>query len=125
MHARRLALLAALATACASAKTASSRPPVSQAPASVAEPAAPAAPGVSIGLLFVVEPRDAQIFLDGEERGTVAGLAGTGGVLTLAPGIYQVSLHAPGYVTWRAEVAVRAGREKIEVRLVRREPARR
>jgi hypothetical protein len=47
------------------------------------------------------------------------------GVLGLAPGIYQVSLRAPGYVTWRAEVAVRAGREKIEVRLSRKEPAAR
>lgn len=120
MHARRVALLAALATGCASAKTASSRPPVSPAPAAVAEPAAPAAPGVSIGLLFVVEPRDAQIFLDGEERGTVAGLAATGGVLTLAPGIYQVSLKSPGYVTWRAEVAVRSARERIEVKLVKK-----
>ena len=44
-------------------------------------------------------------------------------MLGLAPGIYQVSLKAPGYVTWRAEVAVRAAREKIEVRLARKEPA--
>jgi hypothetical protein len=71
------------------------------------------------GLELSVEPASAEVLVDGEGRGVVSDLAS--GVLGLAPGIYQVSLQAPGYVTWRAEVAVRGGRERIEVRLARKE----
>lgn len=57
--------------------------------------------------------------MDGQPYGTVAELASRGGVLALAPGIYQVSLRAPGFATWRAEVAVRTGTESIRVKLSR------
>jgi hypothetical protein len=67
-----------------------------------------------------VDPRDAEIAIDGASRGTVAELEGSGGVLSLPPGIYQVSLKCPGYVTWRAEVAVRSAVERIDVRLVKK-----
>jgi hypothetical protein len=72
------------------------------------------------GLVFAVEPREAQISVDGQPYGTVADLAPRDGVLPLAPGIYQVSLKAPGYTTWRAEVAIRSGTEPIRVTLVRK-----
>jgi len=113
--------------ACAGGKAAP--PPAAQPPAPAAAPeqparaAAPAAPLPATGLELEVEPSSAEILVDGEARGAVSDLAS--GVLGLAPGIYQVSLRAPGYVTWRAEVAVRAARERIEVRLARKEPAAR
>jgi hypothetical protein len=119
MSARRLALLVLIA---AGAACASSPPVPSPAPAARTEapPTPAAAPLPAVGLEFVVEPGDAQIFLDGAERGTVADLAPSGFVLPLPPGIYQVSLRSAGYVTWRAEVAVRSQRERIEVTLVKK-----
>lgn len=94
-------------------------------PSPVAPAAAPAVRATSralpaTGLELAVQPASAQVFVDGEPRAVVADL--DGGVLGLPPGIYQVSLSAAGYATWRAEVAVRAGRERIEVQLARREP---
>jgi hypothetical protein len=65
-----------------------------------------------------VSPADAEISIDGAPRGAVADLADRSGLLPLAPGIYQVSLKAPGYVTWRAEVALGAKVETIKVNLV-------
>jgi hypothetical protein len=117
MPARRLALLAALSVACASAPA---RPPPSPAAPAAAPAPAPAAPAsaAATGLAFAVEPREARIAIDGESRGTIADLAG--GVLSLPPGIYQVSVSSPGYVTWRAEVAVRSAVERIDVRLVKK-----
>jgi hypothetical protein len=121
MPARRLAFVAALTAACASAPA---RPPPAPPPAAPASaPAAiPTAPpsAAATGLAFAVEPREALISIDGGARGTVADLAGSGGVLSLPPGIYQVSLASPGYVTWRAEVAVRSAVERIDVRLVKK-----
>lgn len=72
------------------------------------------------GLEFAVDPAAAEIFVDGQRRGTVDDLAATGGILALPPGIYQVSLKAAGRTTWRAEVAVGTARERIEVKLLRR-----
>ena len=120
MPARRLAFLAAVTAACASAPARPPPPPPpAAAPPAVAPAPAPAAPAPATGLAFSVEPRDARISVDGAPRGTVAEL-GTGGVLTLPPGIYQVSLASPGHVTWRAEVAVRSAVERIEVKLVKK-----
>jgi hypothetical protein len=124
----RLAVVsAALAlAACAGGKAA---PPAARSPLPASAPEPAAAPAAALpalpatGLEFAVEPATAEIFIDGEARGVVSDLSA--GVLGLAPGIYQVSLKAPGHVTWRAEVAVRASREKIEVRLARKEPGAR
>ncbi len=120
---RLAAVSAALAlAACAGGKAAP--PPAAASPAAPAPVAAPAARPLPVtGLELAVEPASAEILVDGESRGAVSALAS--GVLGLPPGIYQVSLKAPGYVTWRAEVAIRGGREKIEVRLARKEPAAR
>ncbi|HET6922747.1 MAG TPA: PEGA domain-containing protein [Anaeromyxobacteraceae bacterium] len=112
------AILAAAAMACASAPRPPPAPTSAPAPSPAAvAPRAPSAP--ETGLLFDVEPAEVQIAVDGRLQGTVAELASRGGVLPLAPGIYQVSLRAPGYATWRAEVAVRAGSEPIRVRLTK------
>jgi hypothetical protein len=120
-----LAVLAAGALACATGPKPTGAPPASAtpapsagAPAAVEAPRAPNAP--STGLVFAVEPADAQIAIDGAPHGTVADLAAQGGLLPLAPGIYQVSLKAPGYATWRAEVALGASNETIRVNLVKR-----
>lgn len=128
MSAFRLATVsAALAlAACAGGKAAA--PPVA-AGAAVEDAgpavavAAQAAQLPATGLELSVEPASAEIFVDGDSRGVVADLSS--GILGLAPGIYQVSLKAPGHVTWRAEVAVRAGREKIAVRLATKDAAAR
>jgi hypothetical protein len=122
----RIAAVAALSlAACAGGKAGPSpggRPPEPTAAAEVpASAAAAAKPLPATGLELLVEPASTEVLVDGESRAVVSDLPS--GVLGLAPGIYQVSLTAPGYVTWRAEVAVRAAREKIEVRLARKEPA--
>jgi hypothetical protein len=129
-----LALAAAGALACASAP----RPPVATAPApapvspaaeaTTAAPQPATAPGtaprapdaIDSGLAFSVEPAEAEIAIDGRAVGTVADLSTNGGLLRLAPGIYQVSLKATGFVTWRAEVALRSGTETIRVKLARK-----
>jgi hypothetical protein len=102
--------------------------PAAASQAASAEPAAPAAPAeeprapdaIATGLVFAVAPQEAQISIDGSPRGAVADLSSRGGLLPLAPGIYQVSLKAPGYATWRAEVALRTGTETIRVNLARK-----
>ncbi len=83
-------------------------------------PALPDAVASSPGLRFLVEPKEAEVIIDGESRGTVEGLGPNGGFIQLQPGLYQVSLKRPGFVTWRAEVAVREGPEPIQVTLVRK-----
>jgi len=125
MHTRLLLVALLALAACAGGKVV---PPAAPAAAPVTTPAAAApvaapSPLAVSGLEFVVEPATAQILVDGDRRGSVAELAS--GVLGLAPGIYQVSLSAPGYVPWRAEVAIRTGRERIEVTLARRGPGER
>jgi len=119
---RLAAVSAALAlAACAAGKAA---PPAGSPPAAAPATLAPAAASLpATGLELLVEPAGAEVLVDGESRGAVSALAS--GVLGLPPGIYQVSLKAPGYATWRAEVAVRSGRERIEVRLAKKEPAAR
>jgi len=125
---RLTAMVAAVALGCASAPGPVATPlpvgqpqPVTTAPQP--EPTGDAiqgAPAIDSGLVFTVEPADAEILIDGRPAGTVAGLGEAGGILRLAPGIYQVSLKAAGYVTWRAEVALRAGTETIRVKLARK-----
>ncbi len=116
------AILAAAAMACASAPPppppAPTPTPAPSPPPAAPAPRAPSAP--ETGLLFEMKPAEAQIAVDGQPYGTVADLASRGGVLALAPGIYQVSLRAPGYATWRAEVAVRTGSEPIRVKLTKK-----
>jgi len=113
-------LVVAASLACASAP----KPAPAPAPAPAAAPApapTPRAPAAAVtGLVFAVEPRQAQISVDGRPYGTMADLAARDGLLPLAPGIYQVSLKAPGYATWRAEVAIRSGTEPIRVTLVKK-----
>ncbi len=127
MSASRLAVAAAslALAACAGGKAAPGASSTPTTPGAAAEPAPMAEPRPlpATGLELSVEPASAEVLVDGETRGVVSDLAS--GVLGLAPGIYQVSLKAPGYVTWRAEVAVRSGREKIAVRLSPKEPAAR
>ncbi len=128
MTVSRLAVVvAALAlAACAGGKAApppAAKSPVAAAAAETPAPAVAPKPLPMTGLELSVDPASAEVLVDGETRGLVSELAS--GVLALPPGIYQVSLKASGYVTWRAEVAVRAGREKIDVRLARKEPAAR
>ncbi len=129
MPVARIAVVAALLALAACAGGKAAPPPAAKAPLPAAAPevpspaAAAAKPLPATGLELLVEPATAEVLVDGEPRGVVSELSS--GVLGLPPGIYQVSLKAPGYATWRAEVAVRAGRERIEVRLSRKEPAAR
>jgi len=127
LHWSVLAFAAAVSVGCASTQkpAALDAPAAAQAAAPAPAPAPPAgaprAPdGAVTGLVFSVEPPEAQISIDGAPRGAVADLADGQRLLPLAPGIYQVSLKAPGYVTWRAEVALRAGTETIRVNLARK-----
>lgn len=124
-HATLLALVAAVTLGCASAPRPAATPVAAQPAPSTQQAPPPAvtrlAPGVAESALrFVVTPPEAEIAIDGNAAGRVADLAAQGGLLSLAPGIYQVSLKAPGYVTWRAEVALRAGTETIRVTLAKK-----
>lgn len=90
-------------------------PPPAPAPAEPAPASSPAPEVQGPGLSFEVEPPDAELILDGESRGPVPQ-----GVLLLPPGVYQVSLKASGYATWRAEVSVGTRVERVKVQLPRR-----
>jgi len=120
IHCSLLALLVAGTLGCAAAQ----KPSAATSPATAPTPAlsaAPRAPDAAVtGLLFAVDPAAAEISIDGAPRGAVADLADRNGLLPLPPGIYQVSLKAPGFVTWRAEVALGAKVESIKVNLVRK-----
>ena len=70
---------------------------------------------------FSVDPDGAQIYVDGKPMGKVSELRALGGVLKIAPGIYQVSLRLAGYETWRAEVSVGEGTQTIQVALQRKQ----
>ncbi len=112
-----------LIAACASARPQPEpAPPPRLPPAPVAIGATPeAAPEPLAGIRFSVEPRDAQLFINGRSVGTVAGLKESGTV-RLSPGLYRVSVERVGFQTWRAEVAVRGGVEPIDVRLLQLQP---
>jgi hypothetical protein len=121
-----LALLVAGSLGCATAQKPAAAPAAAPVTAPASAPAAPPGPAprapdaAVTGLLFAVDPPAAEISIDGAPRGAVADLADRNGLLPLAPGIYQVSLKAPGFVTWRAEVALGTKVESIKVNLVRK-----
>lgn len=94
-----------------------------QDPEAVATPQATSAaesngPTPGGGLRFEVEPRFAVLEVNGTPHGTVSALNEGSGVLKLKPGLYQVSLKAPGYLTWRAEVSVDQAEQPLQVTLV-------
>jgi hypothetical protein len=64
-----------------------------------------------------VQPGDAEIVIDDQSKGRVSDYEG--GFLSLAPGIYQITLKARGHKAWRAEVAVKAQAEPLQVQLER------
>ena len=66
---------------------------------------------------MTVEPADAELIIDGESYGPVSQLETENGLLSLKPGIYQVALKKPGYISWRAEVTVNEEPEKLQVSL--------
>jgi hypothetical protein len=118
-----LAVLVVASLGCATAQKPPAQAGQGGAPSvtSPAAPGAPRAPDAAVtGLRFNVDPPDAQISIDGAPRGAVGELADRQGLLPLAPGIYQVSLKAPGFVTWRAEVALGATVETLKVSLVKK-----
>jgi hypothetical protein len=69
------------------------------------------------GICLHVEPSDAEIVIDEEPKGRVSDYEG--GFLALAPGIYQITLKARGHKPWRAEVAVKARAEPLQIELER------
>jgi hypothetical protein len=79
----------------------------------------PVAQSTEPGLKLDVQPGDAELIIDGQSLGPVTKI-GPGGVVALKPGIYQVSLKARGYQTWRAEVTVGEKNELLKVALVKR-----
>jgi len=72
------------------------------------------------GLKIDVKPEDAELFIDGKNFGPVTKMSVTNGVLSLKPGVYQVSLKRDGFQTWRAEVAVGQKTELLHVELIQR-----
>jgi hypothetical protein len=72
------------------------------------------------GIKIDVQPQDAELVIDGQSYGRVADMHVANGVLSLKPGLYQVSLKRDGYQTWRAEVTVGEKSELLQVALVKR-----
>ncbi|RKH06029.1 PEGA domain-containing protein [Corallococcus sp. CA047B] len=66
------------------------------------------------GLRFDVMPEGARVFVDGRAVGFARQLES---LVTLAPGVHQVSVRAAGHATWRAEVMVGDRPEPIQVTL--------
>ena len=80
---------------------------------------APPTCGTTAGICFSVVPSEAEITVNGASKGRVSEQAH--GFLALAPGIYQITLTAPGCRTWRAEVAVKEMGEPLVVELEKRD----
>ena len=94
------------------------------APSAEPTPPPPAAEQVMVadepGIKIDVQPPDAELVIDGQSYGRVAEMRVPNGVLSLKPGLYQVSLKREGYLTWRAEVTVGDKSELLKVALVKR-----
>ncbi len=69
------------------------------------------------GVWLRVTPADAELLVDGESFGPATGLHPTEGFLQLDPGIHQIVVRKEGFTTWRAEVAVKADTEPIDITL--------
>ncbi len=115
---------------CCLAACAAPRAPVASTVPGNAVPARPvpppplppvAAPGT--GIRFRIDPPDSEILLNGHDVGPAARL-GSDGALRLDPGLYRVTLRHEGFETWRAEVAVHSGFERLQVQLVKRSESR-
>ena len=79
-----------------------------------------AAPTNTQGLLrFECEPTDAEVYLDGQSRGTVAQLRAGGG-LQVAMGLQRIELRRRGYVPFRVELVIGRTPETIRVHLRRK-----
>lgn len=72
------------------------------------------------GFRLDVDPSDAELTVDGKELGPVNAVPLTDGVLSLDPGVHQISLQRKGYQTWRAEVSLGNQVEALKVNLVKR-----
>lgn len=109
-----LAVIAAVAIACGG-KSADTATPTASSPAGDDEPdPVPTGPGLRV----TVVPGEAEVVVDGESKGPASGLPE---VMALESGIHQILIQAPGYQTWRAEVAIRDAVEAIKVTLERAE----
>jgi len=62
-------------------------------------------------LKFRVQPESAEIYVDGDYRGTVEGWVE--GAVPLEAGEHRVKIAADGYITRRFDVEVGAGRSKV------------
>ena len=110
----RRALTSLLGAGSLACTTAATRPaPI----ASVPPPPAAAACATEAGICLEVEPDDAEIVVNEESKGRVSDHEG--GFLALEPGIYQITLKARGHKPWRAEVAVKARAEPLQIELER------
>ncbi len=67
------------------------------------------------GLVFDVEPADAEVEIDGSMHGPAGQLPST---VELPPGAHQIIIRKEGFQTWRGEVEITARTERIQVRLV-------
>lgn len=106
--------------ACSSPREASVPPVVAATtPTPAIAPTCPPAPG----LCLTIEPSDTILEVDGEVVGPITSLGETPPhFVPRPPGIYQITLKRPGFVTWRGEVSVRDSPERIDVSLTAATP---
>jgi len=69
------------------------------------------------GLCFRVTPPTAALTINGEAAGTIQDLVNDNFFMKRPRGIYQISVSAEGFVTWRAEVSISESVETISVNL--------
>lgn len=97
-------------------------PPAFTAPEPEPDPPPPFECPASRGLCFRVVPPSAELTVNDDTHGRLDEIGQDGQLfLELAAGIYQVTLRAPEYETWRGEVSVQDQTEMIEVTLTPRE----
>jgi hypothetical protein len=61
------------------------------------------------GVTLEISPENAEVFVDGQDVGTVADFDGTNGPLNLTAGQHHIELSAPGYVPLAMDVNVVPG----------------
>ena len=76
-------------------------------------PAADAPAKARQGVRIHIEPSDAIVFVDGQQKDLAAGT----GFVELEPGLHEVMVQRDGYKTWRAEVTVGEKVELLDLKL--------
>jgi hypothetical protein len=68
-------------------------------------------------VIFKVEPKKAQVFIDGVERGLARDFDGTPAILELPEGVHLIELRHPDYETFHTKIYLSDTVETIRVKM--------